>query len=208
MQYLIWNNEPQIEGIKADTPVSPPRLTVERINNHIYFYADVDTDRTLDLIRQIREIDDWLCNERRSRWVDDSVAPTPIWLHIQSPGGSLFAGFSVADQLATVQTPIYSLVEGYCASAATLISTACAKRFILPNAFMLIHQLSSIAWGKYEELKDEMNLLDMAMEKVVDFYAGHTRIPKDEVRELLKRDSWFSANQCVERGLVDEILTK
>src|SRR5574341_1450733 len=97
-EYLTWNDEPRADEPQAisETPV---KLTVERHNNHIYFYADVNTDRTLDLIRQIREVDDWLCNERRSRCLTDGQDPTPIWLHIQSGGGSLFAGFSVADQL-------------------------------------------------------------------------------------------------------------
>ncbi len=207
-QYLTWDEE-VIKDLEPKANTDPPtRLTVERHNNHIYYYADVNTDRTLDLIRQIREMDDWLCNERRSRWLADGQDPTPIWLHIQSGGGSLFAGFSVADQLATVETPVYSVVEGYCASAATLISVACKKRFILPNAFMLIHQLSAVAWGKYEELQDEMNLLDMAMGRLTEFYVSRTKMTEEEVRVLLKRDSWFNSTQCLERGLIDEVINR
>lgn len=205
-QHLIWNNKKELEP-KSDLGESTPKLTVERLDNHIYFYASVDTDRTLDLIRKIWEASDQLIFERGKRWIASNHDPTPIWLHIQSPGGSLFSGFSVADQLSKVETPVYSVIEGYCASAATLISVACRKRFILPNAFMLIHQLSHVMWGKYEEFKDEMNLLDMAMGNLVEFYTSHTKMPKNEIEELLKRDSWFSARQCLEKGLVDEIIS-
>jgi len=72
---------------------------------------------------------------------------------------------------------------------------------------MMIHQLSSIFWGTYEEFKDQEVLLDMAMDRMAAFYAAHTKMTEKKVRKLLQRDSWFSAEQCVELGLVDEIKT-
>jgi len=197
----------------GSTPVSPvrssdetPKLTVEVINNHIYFYADVDTDRCLALVRNIRVIDEQLRNERASRMVPKDHPSVPIWLHIQSGGGSLHAGLATADQFSTIATPIYSLVEGYAASAATIISVACTKRFILPSAYMMIHEFSSVMWGKYRDFQDEMKLYDMLMIQMVNFYAKRTKISKAKVRKLLDHDSWFNAEQCVEIGLVDEIL--
>lgn len=206
-ELLQWGMEEEkkaSEGPKADDKAT--KLTVESVDNHVYFYAHVDADRTLAMLKTIREIDTKLRNERISRNLPDDMGQTPIWLHIQSGGGGLFAGLAAADQLAAIATPIYSIVEGYCASGGTLISCACAKRYILPSAFMMIHQLSSIMWGKYEEFKDEMVLLDMAMERLVTFYAERTKIKKGKMKELLQRDSWFSAEQSVEMGLVDEIL--
>lgn len=183
-----------------------PKLTVETIDNHVYFYADVDTDRCLALIRTIREIDIRLRNEYVSRMLLPDHPPTPIWLHVHSPGGSLFAAFSTANQLQQIKTPIYSIVEGYAASAATMISMSCQKRFILPDAYMMIHQLSSIYWGKYEELKDEMHLLNMLMESLKGFYGKHSKLTGDEIQDILKRDSWFNAAECMEKGFVDDIL--
>ena len=184
------------------------KLTIETINTHIYFYADVDTDRCLALIRSIRETDAMLRNERMTRSIPDEIGLTPIWLHIQSNGGDLFAGLAIADQFAKIETPIYSVVEGCCASAATLISAACTKRYILTNGFMLIHQLSSRAWGKYEEFKDHQHILDMLMESLTNFYAKHSRMSRKKVESLLKRDSWFNADQCIAMGLVDDVWGK
>jgi len=194
------------EEPKADEPTKAPKLTVESIDNHVYYYAGVDEDRVLAMIKKVREIDSVLRNEYISRALPAGTPPTPIWLHIQSPGGYLFSGFSAADQLQSIATPIYSIVEGYCASAGTLISTACTKRFILPNAFMMIHQLSSAMWGKYEEFKDEMHLMDMLMEKLTRFYVPRTKMKEDQIKNLLQRDSWFNAEGCIALGLVDEIL--
>ncbi len=182
-----------------------PRLTVETVDNHIYFYADVDSDRCLALMRSIRQVDSSLRQEYLSRDME-GLPPTPIWLHIHSYGGDLFTGFSVADQLAMIKTPIYSIVEGICASAATLISMSCVKRFILPSSFMLIHQLSGVKWGTHEQFKDEMTLQSKAMDRLVEFYARRSRVSVEDVRSMLMRDYWMDAETCLKQGFVDEIL--
>lgn len=193
--------------------VSGPRgeysdpLTVERINkNHVYFYSGVDTDRGLALMQEIREADSELREEHLSRSLGEDFPLTPIWLHIYSGGGEIFAGLAIADQLKQIKTPIYSIVEGYCASAGTLISLACTKRFIQPSSFMMIHQLSGMVWGTYEELKDDMHIRDMLMGLLVTFYSERTTMSIDTVSELLQRNSWFNAQECIERGLVDGIV--
>jgi ATP-dependent protease ClpP protease subunit len=182
-----------------------PRLTVETVDNHIYFYADVDSDRCLALIRAIREADSELRSEYLSRGME-GLPPTPIWLHIHSYGGDLFTGFSVADQLAMIKTPIYSVVEGICASAATLISMSCVKRYILPSSFMLIHQLSGVKWGTHEQFKDEMTLQNKAMDRLVEFYGRKSSVSADDIRAMLTRDYWMDAETATQMGFADAIL--
>lgn len=181
------------------------KLTVEQFDNHVYFYADVDSDRCLAMLRNVREVDSRLRNERITRQVPDDMPHTPIWLHVHSSGGDIFAGLAAADQLAAIRTPVYSVVEGKCASAATLLSLACHRRFVTPSSFMLIHQLSSMMWGTHEEFKDEMEIQEMLMAKLVEFYTARTKMKAAQVRKLLKRDSWFGAEKCLELGLADEV---
>ena len=183
------------------------RLTVETIDNHVYFYADVDSDRCLALIRAVREADSSLRNEQLSRGLEGQPL-TPIWLHIHSYGGDLFTGFSIADQLSMIKSPIYTVVEGICASAATLIAMTGTKRNNLPSSYMLIHQLSSMVWGTHENFKDEMALQQKAMDRLVNFYANHSKADADKIREMLTRDFWMDAEACIENGFVDEILSK
>jgi len=200
------------EAPKDTSPTQPSSnyipMTVETFDNHIYFYADVDTDRCLDLIRKIRETDNELRRQATSRMLPDDHPPVPIWLHIQSNGGELFTGLNIADQISKIQTPIYSIVEGMCASAATLISLAANKRYILPSSFMLIHQITSWGWGriKYDELKDEMHLQNMLVEQLYSFYSKRTMMNKTTIKKLLKKDSWFNAEQCIELGLADVVV--
>ncbi len=183
-----------------------PRLTVETVDNHVYFYADVDSDRCLALVRTIRETDATLRAEYLSRGLEGMPA-TPIWLHLYSYGGDLFTGFSVADQLSMIKSPIYSVVEGICASAATLISMSCSRRYILPRSFMLIHQLSAFVWGTHEQFKDEMTLQQKAMDRLVEFYVDKSNVGSEaDLRNMLQRDFWMDAETCVKLGFADEIL--
>jgi len=198
MPWMSQNNAPMPSGDR-DERIS----TVETADNHVYFYADVSSDRTLQLIRNLREKDAALRSEAISRGVD---TPTPIWLHINSYGGSLFTAFSVADQIALLKTPVYSIVEGICASAATLISLSCAKRYILPNSFMLIHQLSSFMWGTHEQFKDEMEVQQKLMTRLVNFYTSRSKATEEQLRAMLTRDYWMDADEALNLGMVDTIL--
>ena len=179
--------------------------SVEIIGNHIYFYADVESENCLSLIRAIRNKDAELRAEQISRGLEDSPM-TPIWLHVHSYGGDLFTAFSLADQLAMMKSPIYSVVEGIAASAATLISMSADKRYMLPSSFMLIHQLSGFVWGTHEQFKDEMTLQNKMMDRLVQFYANRSKVEETELRNMLTRDYWMDADTCVERGFVDEIM--
>ena len=130
MKNLILENLPVLMHEPGGSSVVADPMTVETIDNHVYFYAGVDSDRCLALVRSLRELDNRLRTERETRQVPPEIPATPIWLHINSPGGDLFAGLAAADQIPRIETPIYSVIEGMCASAATLISLACQRRFI------------------------------------------------------------------------------
>lgn len=187
----------KMNGFEENQP-----LTVEAVENHIYFYSAVTTDRCLALVRLLLETDIHLQTEKATRKAEGI---TPIWLHIQSFGGDPFAAFSVADQIATVTTPVYSIVEGCAASAATIISTACRHRYIQPNAFMMIHQISTFFEGTHEELKDELALVEMLSSNLKHWYLTHSATSEIVLEEKLKRDFWMNAQQAKEFGFVDEI---
>ena len=74
------------------------------------------------------------------------------------------------------------------------------------HSYMLIHQLSSGLWGKYEDLKDDMENCDSFMKTIKDIYEEHTNIPKKELAKVLKHDLWWDAETCLKYGLIDEII--
>ena len=190
-----------------DDPLGPlkslisPSLMSEKERNHIYFYTEVDKDTCLDLNRKINELNKDLLKQA----IDYETEPPNIYLHINSFGGSLFAAFSTIDTIINSKIPIISIIEGGAASAATIISMVCHKRYITPSSFMLIHQLSTGASGKYEEMKDDFMNDTALMDLLYKLYLEHTTMDLKTIKRVLKRDLWWNANKCLENGLVDDI---
>ena len=71
---------------------------------------------------------------------------------------------------------------------------------------MLIHQLSSQFWGKYSELEDQKQNLDLMMDTIRNTYKEYTKVPTEQIDEILKHDLFWDAETCLEYGLVDEII--
>lgn len=171
------------------------------VDNHIYFYGEVNEANTLEVIKLLREQD----ATEIYRAAKGNAPVRPIYLHINSPGGAATDSLAIADVIQSLQAPTYSLVEGMAASGGTIISMACSKRIITPRAFMMIHQLSAWPYGTYEQIKDEVAWLDMLMETLVTFYAKHSKQGKKAIRRMLKRDTWVDAQKALDLGFVDEI---
>ena len=128
-----------------------------------------------------------------------------FYLHINSFGGSIFDAMTAIDVILASKIPIYTIIEGATASAGTLISVVGTKRFICPSAYMLIHQLSSEFWGKMNEIEDDYTNLQVLMQRIKNVYKQHTTVPKKQMNEILKHDSWWDSEKCIEFGLVDEL---
>ena len=171
-------------------------------DNHIYYYSDVSNKSVYELNREIRNVTQKMLDIQRKYNVD----PPPIYLHINSYGGSIFAAMSTVDVIKYNKVPIYTVIEGCAASAATLMSVVGKKRFMRPNSHMLIHQLSTGFWGKMHEFDDEMKNLSKLMELIKKIYKEHTRVPNDDLDEILKHDLWWDASKCIDNNLVDDII--
>jgi len=175
---------------------------LEVVNNRIYFYSGVETKNVLGLNKALRE----LSGEIQHSSTILECPQADIFLHVNSHGGDLFAGLAAMDEIRKSKVPIISIIDGCAASAATLMTIAANKRQINKHAYMLIHQLSSGMWGKYTEMKDEMENLDNMMKTIRNIYLEYTKIPKKKLNEILDRDLWFDAETCLKYGLVDEII--
>lgn len=170
--------------------------------NHIYFNDEISDESCFNLCKELRTV----YNEiREISNVYYTVNNIPIYLHITTNGGNIFSAFTVVDCINSLDIQVYSIVDGYVASAGTLISVACAKRYIMPNAYMLIHQLSSELWGKMSEIDDEYTNLKKIMNHITKHYTEKTKIKRKELEKILKTDINWNATEALEKGLVDEI---
>jgi len=175
---------------------------IESTDNSIYFYSSVTKKSILNLNKQLRSVS----KELKTISMNLDIETPEIKLYVNSPGGSLLDCFAAVDAIRNCKAPVHSIIEGSAASAGTVISVVAPKRSITKNSFMLIHQLSSGMWGKFEDLKDDMQNNNLFMEKIYEIYGQYTKIPKNTLKDILKRDIYFDAKTCLKYGLVDKII--
>ena len=179
------------------------KVLVEVTGNHIYFYSDIFEDSVLQLIKTMQET----IVKLKSNLFQYGIDKPEIHLHINSGGGVIFHGISAMDNILRLKkdATIITHIEGRCASAATFLSVIGDRRIIHPNSFMLIHQLSTFFYGKYDEFEDKRKNIDQLMDFIKDIYKKYSEVPMEELDDILKHDIYFNAEKCLEYKLVDEI---
>mgnify|MGYP006296009477 CR=1 FL=1 len=154
----------------------------------VFFYCDVSVDSVAELCTAVKKI-------------ERDYYGTIVRVHIHSDGGDLHAGLAAMDFLRSCKSHIVTIAEGMCASAATFIFLGGDKRIVEPNAYLLIHQLGSDFWGKYEDMKDEMKQCDRLMKRMKKIYLCETSLPESKLNKLMKRDLYLSHRQCVKYNI-------
>jgi ATP-dependent protease ClpP protease subunit len=180
---------------------------VYREGNHIYFKTDVNTesiDKLYKLIRSYQKEFDYVKSSNQSII---NVEPKELYIHITSYGGSLHEAYLAYDVIKHSKIKINTIIEGYAASAGTIMSIAGKRRYMTPTSFMLIHQLSTGMGGKFEEIKDDFQNSEQDMKKIVSLYLKECggKMKKKFIEEQLKHDKWWDAATSLKNGLIDEI---
>jgi len=180
----------KIDGTKdVDTPLM------------INFYSPVTAETCILLTTMLRKLD------TKSKELEQIYGfRIPIKLHIQSLGGELMPSFYVCDLIQNLETPVHTYVDGYAASAASVIAVCGDKRYMTKHSSILIHQLKSASSGKFNEMKDEMSNLNSFMNNLKDIYLEHSSINETELEKLFLSDIWLPSTKCLDLGLVDEIV--
>jgi len=175
------------------------KLDINRMGNKIYFYEDIYKETVLPLIKEIQT----LTYELQLQGSKYGFEPH-IDLHIYSPGGDAFMGLSIYDFIKKNPVPIYTYIDGNIASAATFMFLAGQKRFMSPNATVLIHQVSTTFWGKFEDLKDEVKNTTEIMKIVRNLYNENTSMKKKDIDAILKRELFLNYAECEKNGFITD----
>lgn len=189
-------------GLLSKKQKEPSGDNIYTIDNNIYFQDDITLDTITTLNKEIRLMGSYLITMGN----DFNIPPPPIRLHITSYGGSVHAALSAIDCIEESKVPVHTIIDGYAASAATMISVCGAKRYIKKNASMLIHQLRAGTWGKMSDIEDEYINLQKTHELIKKIYSTKTKLKKKNLTRILKHDIDWNADECLANGLVDEIL--
>jgi len=182
----------------------PPTDTFNDFN-YIRFWSEVTDESCKTLIENIIEVEERLDYMARNYNIKFEDLPS-IELYINSPGGSVHDALAVVDYIQSSKHKFTSIIEGCAASAATLISVVCDKRKIRQNAMVLIHELSSGCYGKMFEIDDSINSLKKVMDIIVKIYRENTKVQLNSLKEILKHDLYWTVDEAIQFGIVDEII--
>ncbi len=133
-----------------------------------------------------------------------------IQIYINSPGGSVTAGLAIYDTMQFVKNDIVTYCIGQCASmgAHLLAAGTKGKRFALPNARIMIHQPSGGAQGQATEIEITFKEIQRLKENLAATFAKHTGQPLKKVIKDMDRDYFMSADEALEYGIVDKVLSE
>lgn len=136
----------------------------------------------------------------------------PITMFINSPGGSVTSGMAIYDTMQFVKCPVSTYVMGQACSMGSLLATAGAagQRYILPNARHMIHQPSGGARGQATDMEIQVREILEMKRNLTNLYVKHNSKGKsyDEFARDMERDNFMSAQQAVDYGLADVIVSK
>ena len=136
----------------------------------------------------------------------------PIYVYIDSPGGSIDDGFGIFDMIRFVNAPVYTIGTGLIASmgALILLSVPKERRLGLPNSHYLIHQplIGGAYRGVATDLEIQAEEIAKSKAKIVEIISAETGKSKEQVIQDTDRDFWLTADEAVEYGLISKVITR
>jgi len=157
-------------------------------------------------------IDDYIANLVIAQMIflEGEDPDRDINLYIQSPGGIVSAGLAMYDTMQFVKCPVSTLCLGQAASmgAVLLAAGATGKRYALPNARVMIHQVLGGASGQYTDVEIATHEMRKTRDALNGILAKHTGKDIDQILKDTDRNHWMSAEEAKAYGLVDEIIQK
>ena len=131
-----------------------------------------------------------------------------ISFYINSPGGVVTAGLAVYDTMQYIRSPVSTVCVGMAASAGSLLLTAGAKgkRYALPNSQVMIHQPSGGAQGQATDIEIQAREILKTRARLNQIYVHHTGQDLASIEAKMERDTYLSATEARDFGLVDEVV--
>ncbi len=180
---------------------------------------DINQKRIYDLPSKLLEDNIILINEQITDQMSASVVAQlltleskdpnkPITIYINSPGGSVSAGFAIYDVMNNISNPIITIANGLAASmAAILLSSGTrGQRYAMPNSTIMIHQPLGAAQGQASEISIMAQQILKTKEKLNILLSKNTGTPLTDIIKACDRDNYLNAEEALKLGIIDKII--
>lgn len=137
----------------------------------------------------------------------NSIKEGDIELHVNSPGGDVFAARAMVAAIAAHPSNITAHIDGLAASAASYVALACDKVVMQEGAMMMIHCASCIVWGTSPDMIEMAGLLDKIDASIIADYERKTGKTSDELMTMMRAETWMTSEESVSEGFADEVVT-
>ena len=143
-------------------------------------------------------------------FLDAEDSKKPIYLYINSPGGSVTAGMAIYDTMQYIDAPVYTICMGLAASMGAFLLAGGEKghRSALPNAEIMIHQPSGGAKGQATEIEIAAENILKIKKRMTTILSENCNQPFDKVKNDTERDYYLDAEEAKAYGLIDEVVSK
>jgi len=133
------------------------------------------------------------------------VSDEPIALWINSPGGSIYAGWAIIDTMRGLKVPVCTFICGYACSMGGLISIAGHKRVMTSNSIWMAHEMHTGCVdyaGKFQARSEHIAKMD---KKIRVWLGDHTKLTSKDIEEAMRGELWLNAKECQRRGIIDMV---
>ena len=143
-------------------------------------------------------------------YLEGQDAARPIWLYINSPGGSVTAGMAIYDTMQFVQPEVGTICIGLGASMGQflLCAGALGKRYALPHARIMMHQPLGGVRGQATDIAIQAEQMAHTKRMLQERIAHHTGQTVEQVEADSDRDRWFTATEAMDYGIIDHVIVK
>ena len=129
-----------------------------------------------------------------------------IALHINSPGGDVFAARAMVAAIAAHPSTITAHIDGLAASAASYVAVACDKVVMQKGSMFMVHRASTITWGNSADMLETAGLLDKIDATIASDYSRKTGKPEAEMMALMSNETWLNADESLAMGFADSVI--
>ncbi|RSS92457.1 Clp protease [Streptomyces sp. WAC02707] len=153
------------------------------------------------------EVGGWL-GATADEFINDlrGITASNILLRVNSPGGQVYEGIAIANALRSHPASVTVQVDGIAASIASVIAMAGDRVRMMPNAMIMVHDASGLTVGNAADHRDTADLLDKISGNIADAYAARAGGTRDEWRQVMVAETWYTAEEAVAAGLADEVV--
>jgi ATP-dependent Clp protease protease subunit len=186
-------NEEEQVGKKEDRYDEEFYFKILNKNRYILLYDEINNISSDMVVSKLRAMD--ILNHK------------PIYLEINSPGGSISDGMSIINSIEHIKSPVISIISGQACSMAALISIVADYRLIYANSYYMQHSSSDIVGDYINYIKDRVKFLSEFEHRTEKIMKLHTRFTANDLTKIRTGELWLNADQCLEKGVVDKVIS-